>query len=153
MPEGFLVQEGLPHGFLWQSDIIIALCARNEGFSYSIYNWCLWPLYIHYPSLSSRWVRRVVFIVFHQFSISTISQAITLFSQVFNPLFLFQWADKQLTVLLDYDIAIQAMNYHLAFIGCMNHAVLAFIQSDIITYLSITSLILWEQGTEAAPAA
>ena len=58
-----------------------------------------------------------------------------------------------MSVLLGYDIAIQALNYHLAFIGCMNHAVLAFIQSDIITYLSIASLILWKQGTETTPAA
>ena len=57
-----------------------------------------------------------------------------LFSKLFNPLFLFQRANKQLSILLGYDIAIQALNYHLAFIGCMNHAVLAFIQSDAITY-------------------
>ena len=42
--------------------------------------------------------------------------------------------NKQLSILLGYDIAIQALNYYLAFIGCMNYAVLAFIQSDAITY-------------------
>ena len=78
---------------------------------------------------------------------------IELLSKLFNPLFLLQRADKQLAVLLGYDIAIQALNYHLAFIGCMNHAVLAFIQADILAYLDIASLILWKQGTEAAPAA
>ena len=56
-------------------------------------------------------------------------------------------------MLLGYDIAIQSLNYHLAFIGCMNHAVLTFIQSDILAYLGIASLILLKQGTEAAPAA
>ena len=78
---------------------------------------------------------------------------ILLFSKFFNSLFLFQRANKQLSVLLGYDIAIQSLNYHLAFIGCMNHAVLAFIQSDVLAYLGIASLILWKQGTETAPAA
>ena len=78
---------------------------------------------------------------------------ILLFSKFLNSLFLFQRANKQLSVLLGYDIAIQALNNHLAFIGCMNHAVLAFIQTDVLAYLGIASLILWKQGTEAAPAA
>ena len=78
---------------------------------------------------------------------------IFLLSKLFNPLFFFQRADKQLSILLGYYIAIQALNYYLTFIGCMDHAVLAFIQSDVITYLGIASLILWKQGTEAAPAA
>ena len=39
-----------------------------------------------------------------------------------------------MSILLGYDIAIQALNYHLAFIGCMNHAVLAFIQADVLAY-------------------
>ncbi len=55
-----------------------------------------------------------------------------------------------MTVLLDYDIAVQSLNYHLAFIGCMNHTVLAFIQADVLAYLGIASLVLWKQGTEAA---
>ena len=76
-----------------------------------------------------------------------------LLSKLFNPLFLLQRADKQLSILLGYDIAIQALNYYFAFIGCMYHAVLAFIQSDVLAYLSIASLILWKQGTEAAPTA
>ena len=69
---------------------------------------------------------------------------IELLSKLFNPLFLLQRADKQLSILLGYDIAIQALNYHLAFIGCMYHAVLAFIQADVIAYLGIASLILWK---------
>ena len=52
-------------------------------------------------------------------------------------------------MLFGYDIAIQALNYHLAFIGCMNRTVLAFIQSDILAYLGIAILILWEQVAEA----
>ena len=56
-------------------------------------------------------------------------------------------------MLLGYDIAIQALNYHLAFIGCMNHAVLTFIQSDVLAYLGIAIIILWKLGSEAAPAA
>ena len=73
--------------------------------------------------------------------------------KLFYPLLLLQRANKQLSVLLGYDIAVQALNYHLAFIGCMNHAVLAFIQADVLANLGIASLILWKQGTEAAPAA
>ena len=46
--------------------------------------------------------------------------------------FFLQRANKQLSILLGYDIAIQALNYNLAFIGCMNHAVITFIQEDII---------------------
>ena len=78
---------------------------------------------------------------------------IQLLSKLLDSLFLFQRTDKQLSILLGYDIAIQALNYHLAFFGCMNHAVLAFIQSYILAYLGIASLILWKQGTEAAQAA
>ena len=78
---------------------------------------------------------------------------ILLFSKFLDPLFLFQRANKQLSMLLGYDIAIQALNYHLAFIGCMNHAVTAIIQTDVFAYLGIARLILWEQGAEATPAA
>ena len=39
------------------------------------------------------------------------------FSKFLNSLFFFQRANKQLSVLLGYDIAIQALNYHLALIG------------------------------------
>ena len=78
---------------------------------------------------------------------------VELLSKLFNPLFLFQRANKQLSILLGYYIAVQALNYHLAFIGCMNYAILAFIQSDVLAYLGIASLILWKQGTEATPAA
>ena len=69
---------------------------------------------------------------------------VELLSKLFNPLFLLQRADKQLSILLGYDIAIQALDYHLAFIGCMNHTVLAFMQSDVLAYLGIASLILWK---------
>ena len=60
-----------------------------------------------------------------------------LFSKLFNSLFLFQRANKQLSILLGYDIAIQSLNYHLAFIGCMNHAVPAIIQTDVLTTLAL----------------
>ena len=78
---------------------------------------------------------------------------VKLLSKLLNFLFLFQRADKQLSILLGNDIAIQALNYYLAFIGCMNHTVLAFIQSDVLSYLGIAGLIMWKQGTEATPAA
>ena len=55
-------------------------------------------------------------------------------------------------MLLGNDIAVQALNYYLALIGCMHHAVLAFIQLNVLAYLGIAILILWKQGTEAAPA-
>ena len=35
-------------------------------------------------------------------------------------------------MLFSHNIAIQALNYDLAFIGCMNHAVITFIQEDTI---------------------
>ena len=73
--------------------------------------------------------------------------------KIFNSLFLFQRTDKQLSILLSYNITIHTLNYHLAFIGCMNHAVLTFIQSDVLAYLGIASLILRKQGSEVAPAA
>ena len=76
-----------------------------------------------------------------------------LISKFFDSLLLFQRADKQLSVLLGYNIAIQTLNYHLAFISSMYHAVLASIQADVLANFGITSLILWKQGTEAAPAA
>ena len=66
---------------------------------------------------------------------------VELLSKLFNPLFLLQGADKQLSILLGNDIAIQALNYHLTFIGYMNHAVLAFIQSDAFIKLKFTCLI------------
>ena len=67
---------------------------------------------------------------------------INLFSKLLDTLFFFQRADKQLSILLGYDIAIQALNYHLA-----------FIQADVLAYFGIAILILLKQGTEAAPAA
>ena len=77
---------------------------------------------------------------------------VELLSEFLDSLFFFQRADKQLSILFGYDIAIQALNYYLAFIGCMDHAVLAFVQSDVLAYFGIAILILWKQGTEAAPA-
>ena len=71
---------------------------------------------------------------------------VELLSKLLNFLFLFQRADKQLSILLGYDVAIQALNYYFAFIGCMYHAVLAFIQADVLAYLGIACLILWKQG-------
>ena len=75
--------------------------------------------------------------------------SLVLVSKFLNPLFLFQRANKQLSVLLSYDIAIQSLNYHLALIGSMHHTVLAIIQADVLAYLGIASLILWKQGAEA----
>ena len=63
--------------------------------------------------------------------------SLMLFPKFFNSLFFLQRANKKLSILLGCDIAIQSLNYHLAFIGCMNHAVLALIQSDILAYLDI----------------
>ena len=60
-------------------------------------------------------------------------------------------AIKLPSILLGYYVAIQAQNYDLAFISCMNHAVLAFIQADILTYLGIATLILQKQGTKGCP--
>lgn len=60
-----------------------------------------------------------------------------LISKLFNPMFLLQGADKQLSILLGYDIAIQTLNYHPAFIGCMNYAVLSFIQADVLAYAAV----------------
>ncbi len=45
----------------------------------------------------------------------------TLFSKLLNPLFFLQRANKQLSMLLCHDIAIQALHYHLALIGSMNY--------------------------------
>ena len=59
---------------------------------------------------------------------------VELLSEFLDSLFFFQRADKQLSILFGYDIAIQALNYYFAFIGCMNHAVLAFILSDVLAY-------------------
>ena len=66
---------------------------------------------------------------------------IELLSKLFNPLFLLQGADKQLSILLGYDIAFQTLYYHLAFIGCMNHTVHAFIQPYAFIKLKFTCLI------------
>ena len=61
-----------------------------------------------------------------------------LFSKILDSLLLFQRTNQQLSILLGYDIAVQALNYYLAFIGCMNHAVLAFILSDdALTYAAV----------------
>ena len=75
---------------------------------------------------------------------------VELLSKLFNPLFLLQRADKQLSILLGYDIAIQALNYHLALIGRMNHAVLAFIQSDVLAYLGVSVIFIPDVSMGAA---
>ena len=36
-----------------------------------------------------------------------------------------------------HNIAIQAVNHDLALISCMNHTILAFIQSNVFAYFSI----------------
>ena len=61
--------------------------------------------------------------------------SLVLFPKLLNSLFLLQRANKQLSVLLGYDIAIQSLNYHFDFIGPMNHAVITFIQADTIPSL------------------
>ena len=78
---------------------------------------------------------------------------VELLSEFLDSLFFFQRADKQLSILFGYAIAIQALTYYLALIGCMDHTVLAFVQSDLLAYCGIAILILWKQGAEAAPAA
>ena len=57
MPEGFLVQEGLPQGFFWQSAIMIALCAKIVGLLYSIKLSIIKAALIITTTLSNRWVR------------------------------------------------------------------------------------------------
>lgn len=59
--------------------------------------------------------------------------SLMLFSKFLNSLFLLQRANKQLSVLLGYDIAIQALNHHRTLIDCINHAGLVFKQSSTIT--------------------
>ena len=56
-------------------------------------------------------------------------------------------------MLFGYDVAIQALNYHLAFIGCMNHAVFAVVEEDVLANLGVAVIVLREEGAEAAPAA
>ena len=53
--------------------------------------------------------------------------SLMLFSKFFNSLFLLQRANKQLSVLLGYDIAIQALNYNLVFIDRMSRTGLIYI--------------------------
>ena len=56
-------------------------------------------------------------------------------------------------MLLCYDVAIQALSYDLGLLVSVDHTVLAFIQADVLAYFGIVILILWKQGSEAAPAA
>ena len=56
-------------------------------------------------------------------------------------------------MLFGYDVAIQALNYHLAFIGDVDYAVLAVIEADFFTYLGVAVIVLREEGAKAAPAA
>ena len=56
-------------------------------------------------------------------------------------------------MLLGYDVAIQALNHDLGFVGGVDHAVLAIVEADVFAYLSIAIFVLWKQGAEATPAA
>ena len=60
---------------------------------------------------------------------------VELLSEFLDSLFFFQRADKQLSMLFCYYIAIQALNYYLAFIGCMDHAVVAIVETYVFAYL------------------
>lgn len=66
-----------------------------------------------------------------------------LFSKLLYSLLLLQRANKQLSMLFCHNVTIQALNYHLTFIGCMDNTVLAFIQSNVFTHFGIAILILW----------
>ena len=56
-------------------------------------------------------------------------------------------------MLFCHNVTIQALNYHLTFIGCMDNTVLAFIQSNVFAYFGIAIFVLREEGAEAALAA
>ena len=77
----------------------------------------------------------------HNNQSSIIHYLISSFPKSLNSLLLFQRANKQLFILLGNDIAIQTLNYHLAFIGCMNYAVFAFIQANVLAYLGIVTYL------------
>lgn len=65
-----------------------------------------------------------------------------LFTKFFYHLFFFQGTNYQFTLLHGYNVTIQALDYHLTLIGCMDNAVLAFIQSNIFTNFGIAIFIL-----------
>lgn len=54
-----------------------------------------------------------------------------LFTKFLYSLFFFQLANQKLSVLLGYDVAIQALNHDLGFISCVDYAVLTIEQIDI----------------------
>ena len=58
-----------------------------------------------------------------------------------------------MSILLGYDIAFQALNHDLDFVGCMDNTVLAVVEADIFVYPGVAVFVLWKEGTEAAPAA
>ena len=76
-----------------------------------------------------------------------------LFSKLLDSLFFFQRANKQLSVLLGYDVAIQTQNHDLGFICGVDLLVLAFVEADILAYLGVAVCVLWKEGMETAPAA
>ena len=76
-----------------------------------------------------------------------------LFAKLLNPLFFLQRANKQSSILLSHNIPIQALHNYLTLIGCMNHAVVAIEEADVVAHHCIASLVLWEQSMEATPTA
>ena len=75
---------------------------------------------------------------------------VELLSEFLDSLFFFQRADKQLSILFGYDIAIQALNYYLAFIGCMNHAVVAIVETYVFAYLGVSVIFIPDVSMGAA---
>ena len=58
-----------------------------------------------------------------------------------------------MSILLGYDIAIQALNHDLGFVGGVDHAVMAVVEADVFANLGVTVFVLWKQGAEAPPTA
>lgn len=56
-------------------------------------------------------------------------------------------------MLLGYDVAIQAMNHDLGFIGGMDYTVMAVVEADVLAYLGVAVIVLREERAETAPAA
>ena len=69
---------------------------------------------------------------------------VELLSKLLNFLFLFQRADKQLSILLGYDVAIQALNHDLYLVGGMDNAVLTIVEADVFAYFCIAIFVLRE---------
>ena len=56
-------------------------------------------------------------------------------------------------MLLGYDVAVQALNYYLGFIGGMDYTVMAVVEADVLAYLGVAVIVLREERAEATPAA